>query len=348
MRISSLSLQHFRCYAKKKFAFDAGITVIVGENARGKTNILEAITLLTTGTSFRAQKTEDMVQWEHEVGRVRGEIVSANHTIELEVMLTTGLVQGERVQKRKYLVDGVSRRRKDLIGNFTSVLFRPEDLDMISDGPSMRRSYLDTVLSVVSMEYRSSLDSYEKALKRRNALLDVLREGNTTRAAFMFWDQLLIKHGNIITDHRRDFIAFLNESTDFPMKLRITYDPSTISEKRLHQYAIEEVAAGYTLVGPHKDDFDVFLSNGHEKHVGRFGSRGEQRMAVLWLKMQEMAYVEKLLHERPVLLLDDMFSELDERHQEMIGPLMDMQQTMLTTTENRMVIGKVDAVIHLS
>ncbi len=347
MRISSLSLQHFRCYAKKKFTFDTGINVIVGENAKGKTNILEAITLLTTGTSFRAQKTEDMVQWNHEVGRVSGEVISANNTIDLEVMLTTGLVQGARAQKRKYLVDGVSRRRKDLIGNFTSVLFRPEDLDMISDGPSLRRNFLNNVLSIVSVEYRSSLDSYEKALKRRNALLDVLREGNTTRAAFMFWDQLLVRHGNIITNHRRDFIDFLNQSTDFPMHVRVEYDPSTVSEKRLHQYAIEEVAAGYTLVGPHKDDFDIFLTNGHEKHVGRFGSRGEQRMVVLWLKMQEMSYIEKILHERPVLLLDDMFSELDEKHQEMIGPLMDMQQTILTTTENRMVIGKVDAVIHL-
>lgn len=321
--------------------------MIVGENARGKTNILEAITLLTTGTSFRAQKTEDMVQWEYEVGRVCGEVESAHNAIELEVVLTTGLVQGERAQKRKYLVDGVSRRRKDLIGNFTSVLFRPEDLDMISDGPSIRRAFLDNVLSIVSAEYRSSLDSYEKALRRRNALLDVLREGNTTRAAFMFWDQLIVKHGNVLTNHRRDFIEFLNQSTDFPMKLRVEYDPSTISEKRLHQYAIEEVAAGYTLVGPHKDDFDVFLTNGHEKHVGRFGSRGEQRMAVLWFKMQEMSYIENVLHERPVLLLDDMYSELDEKHQEMIGPLMDMQQTILTTTENRMVIGKVDAVIHL-
>lgn len=347
MRISSLSLQHFRSYTKKKFTFDAGMNVIVGENAKGKTNILEALTLLTTGTSFRAQKTEDMVQWEYEVGRVSGEVLSSNNLTTLEVVLTTGLVQGERAQKRKYLVDDVSRRRKDLIGNFTSVLFRPEDLDMISDGPSIRRRYLDNVLSIASLEYRSSLDSYEKALKRRNALLDVLREGNTTRTAFMFWDQLLIKHGNVLTNYRRDFIDFLNQSTDFPMTLRVEYDPSTVSEKRLHQYAIEEVAAGYTLVGPHKDDFAVYLTNGHEKHVGRFGSRGEQRMAVLWLKMQEMAYIEKTLHERPVLLLDDMFSELDEKHQEMIGPLMDMQQTILTTTENRMVIGKVDEVIHL-
>ncbi|MBI5151897.1 MAG: DNA replication/repair protein RecF [Candidatus Pacebacteria bacterium] len=240
------------------------------------------------------------------------------------------------MQKRKYLLDGVSKRKKDVVGHVLTVLFRPEDLDLIAGSPHIRRSFLNIVLSQTHTEYRYSLDAYEKALKRRNALLDVLRDGKTTRASFTFWDQLLIKHGNILTNMRRDFIDFLNTTQDFAMKFSVTYDPSTISEKRLHQYAVEEVAAGYTLVGPHKDDISIALTNGDEKNLATYGSRGEQRMGVLWLKYYEMMYIEHARGERPILLLDDIFSELDEKHKEMVTELTQHQQTIFTTTEQEL------------
>ncbi|HZZ98542.1 MAG TPA: DNA replication and repair protein RecF [Candidatus Saccharimonadia bacterium] len=339
MRLSSLSLQHFRNYAKRSFEFSPHATLLVGENARGKTNILEAISLVSTGESFRAQKIEEMVEWKHEVGRIKLEI--QNHDTgdqreEIEIVLTTGMVQNERAQKRKFLVDGAARQKKSVVGSLTSVLFRPEDMDLIAGSPSTRRRFLDTVLSQSDREYRESLDSYEKALIRRNALLVVLREGNTTRSAFSFWDQLLVKHGNILSEKRREFIEFLNARTDFPMTFRVEYEDSTISEHRLHQYAVEEVAAGHTLVGPHKDDIITYLKNGEpnsEKELSSFGSRGEQRMAVLWLKTGELDFLEQKKQERPILLLDDIFSELDERHQQMVLELIDRQQTILTSTK---------------
>ncbi len=342
MYLSSLSLHHFRNYAKKTFPFENGFTVIIGENARGKTNILEAISLLANGESFRARRIEEMVQWEHELGRAQGvvEDIQGNQT-NLEVMVTTGLVQGERVQKRKFLVDGVSKRRKDFIGNLLAVAFRPEDLDLMTDGPSLRRAFLNTVLSQASWEYRHALELYEKALKRRNALLDVLRDGQTTRASFPFWDQLLIEHGSVLTNMRRSFVETINSTSDFPLQFTVLYDSSLISGKRLHQYAIEEVAAGHTLVGPHKDDFAVTLSdkkgnfskNTYAKDIGTFGSRGEQRMAVLWLKIQEMEYLEEKKGVRPILLLDDILSELDEKHQHIALDLAEKQQTILTTAD---------------
>ena len=343
MHLSSLSLHHFRNYAKKTFAFKNGFTVVTGENARGKTNILEAISLLANGESFRARRIEEMVQWEHEVGRAEGVVDDAqnNHNT-LEVVVTTGLVQGERVQKRKFLVDGVSKRRKDFIGNLFAVTFRPEDLDLMTDGPSLRRAFLNTVLSQASWEYRHALELYEKALRRRNALLDVLRDGQTTRASFPFWDQLLIEHGSVLTNMRRSFVETINSTSDFPLQFTVLYDSSVISEKRLHQYAIEEVSAGHTLVGPHKDDFTVTLmernihsktKDNHAKDIGIFGSRGEQRMAVLWLKIQEMEYLEKKKGVRPILLLDDILSELDEKHQHIALDLAEKQQTILTTAD---------------
>jgi len=334
MRLSSVWLQHFRSYSNKAFNFSKGVTLIVGDNARGKTNILEAIALLSTGISFRAQKTEEMVQWGHEVGHVKGlALDEKQNETTLEVVITTGAVHGERTQKRTYRIDGASRRRKDFIGQLPVVLFRPEDLDLMTDGPSLRRAFLNEVLSQSFPEYRSSLESYEKALKRRNRLLDMLREGKVTRASFAFWDQLLIKHGNIVTQHRRDFIDFLSKQSDFPMNFRVEYDASTVSEKRLHQYAVEEVGAGHTLVGPHKDDFLVFLHGKKEKDLMVYGSRGEQRMGVLWLKIQEMEYIDSVHKERPTLLLDDIFSELDKKHQQMVVELARHQQTIFTTTE---------------
>lgn len=331
MYLSSLSLHHFRNYTKKTFSFDNGFTVITGENARGKTNILEAISLVANGESFRARRIEEMVQWEHEVGRAQGVIGDAKgNENKLEVMVTTGIVQGERVQKRKFLLDGVSKQRKDFIGNLLAVTFRPEDLDLMTDGPSLRRTFLNTVLSQASWEYRHALELYEKALRRRNALLDSLRDGQTTRASFPFWDQFLIEHGSVLTNMRRSFVETMNTASDFPMQFTVLYDSSVISEKRLHQYAIEEVAAGHTLVGPHKDDFSVSLM---DKDIGTYGSRGEQRMAVLWLKIQEMEYLEKQKKIRPILLLDDILSELDEKHQHIALDLAEKQQTVLTTAD---------------
>lgn len=340
MTILSLSLQHFRNYSKRSIDFSPNATLILGENARGKTNILEAISLITTGLSFRAQKIEEMVQWGKEVGRVRAVVESKeteSRPLEIEVVLTTGTVQGEHAQKRKFLVDGAAKQKKDAIGVLSSVLFRPEDMDLISGSPSMRRRFLDSVLSQADREYRESLDEYEKALVRRNALLDALREGNATRSAFSFWDQLLIKHGNVLSDKRRECIEFLNAHQDFPMKFRVEYDSSSISEARLHQYAVQEVSVGYTMVGPHKDDFTVYLENGKsdgEKRLSSFGSRGEQRMAVLWLKIGELNYLEQKKHERPILLLDDIFSELDDSHQHMVLELVDKQQTIMTSTRS--------------
>jgi DNA replication and repair protein RecF len=338
MKVLSLSLQHFRNYAKRTFDFPQNSALILGENARGKTNILEAISLVSTGESFRAQKIEEMVQWGKEVGRVKTQIQNrdtGDQSIEIEVVLTTGMVQNEHAQKRKFLVDGAARQKKSVVGQLSSVLFRPEDMDLIAGSPAHRRRFLDSVLSQADRVYRESLDEYEKALIRRNALLVVLREGNTTRAAFSFWDQLLIKHGNIMSDKRREFVEFLNMRADFPMKFHVEYEASEISEHRLHQYAVEEVAAGHTLVGPHKDDILVYLENGGplpEKELSSFGSRGEQRMAVLWLKTGELDFLERKKLERPILLLDDIFSELDDRHQAMVTELIGRQQTILTST----------------
>jgi len=269
----------------------------------------------------------------------------------LEIILTGGEVAGQPTPSKKYLVNGVSKRMIDFVGNLRSVLFWPEDLELITNSPSLRRKYLDLVLSQVDREYRRCLLSYEKGLRQRNRLLERIRDEGISRSQLLFWDQLLIKNGGMLTDKRQQFIEFINnfqfsifnfQSNPLPCRqagnfqFSIYYDKSVISQTRLEQYAREEVEAGTTLVGPHRDDFNIRIYS-DESELGRdlsaYGSRGEQRLSVLWLKLGELEFISQKTGERPILLLDDIFSELDNKHRELVLQIIPKQQTIITTTD---------------
>jgi DNA replication and repair protein RecF len=337
VKLAKVRLQQFRSYRDRIWSFTYPTTILVGPNAVGKTNILEAIFLLATGESFRAGKIEEMVSWGEEVAHISGQVaVGSEQQVQLQVTLTRGMVQGKKVQKRLYKVNDVGRRRSDFVGNLAVVLFRPEDVDIVTGSPGRRRTFLDQILIQGDREYRRSFMSYEKALRRRNKLLTLIREGQMQRTVLTFWSQLLIKEGNVITTKRQQLVEFINRQADIEVRRQIVYDWSYISEARLAQYEQEEVAAGYTLVGPHRDDFKI-VSSGQETADSRdlaiYGSRGEQRMAVIWLKLAELAFLTEKLGERPLLLLDDIFSELDNTHDQLVIDLLGKQQTILTTTE---------------
>jgi len=332
--LTSITLSDFRNYKNKDFNFSDGVTVIAGENAKGKTNLLEAIYLLGVGESFRAKRTEEMVRFEQELGRVSGSVpLSKKDAISLEVVVNGGVVMGKVVNKRKYLVDGVSRRRKDILGILPLVLFRPEDIELISGSPDVRRKFLDRLMIQVDKTYEHSLSTYEQALRRRNKILDAVREGTASRYSLAFWDGLLIKHGQVIQEKRRELVEYINnlfEKSELFKKLKIIYDLSVISESRLDQYAEAEVAVGYTLVGPHKDD--LVIKEG-TRDLLTYGSRGEQRMAVLALKMGEIYYLEEKGKKKATLLLDDIFSELDDEHKQEVLRVMAGRQVIVTTAD---------------
>ena len=330
MILTNLTLQNFRSYSKKTFAFSPQTTLIVGPNTAGKTNILEAIMLLATGKSFRADMDREAIRWGEELSRMNAKCQMINDKCELELVLTSGEVQGQQVPMKKYLVNGVPRRQIDFVGNLRAVLFWPEHLELVTDSPSLRRRYLDSVLVQVDREYRRSLLSYERGLRQRNRLLDLINEGKAGRGQLLFWNQLLIKAGGYITDKRTELITYINSRQSSVFSYQIQYDKSVISEARLEQYKDEEVAAKATLVGPHRDDFTIFKD---EKELSKYGSRGEQRLAVLWLKLAELSYIEKEIGERPILLLDDIFSELDDEHRELVVDLIGKQQTILTSAD---------------
>jgi DNA replication and repair protein RecF len=368
MFISELTLQKYRSYTKETFLFSPTVTLIVGPNTSGKTNILEGIYTLAIGKSYRAEKESDMIFWGEEVARVRAILTPTNPTYaeasagrptngnakneetKLELVVTTGEVNGEKVPTKKYLVNGVPRRQIDFIGNIRAVLFSPGDLELVTNSPSLRRQYLNSVLVQTDREYRRNLMSYERGLRQRNRLLDLIQEGRAGRSQLFFWNQLCIKSGSYLTDKRQAFIDYVNSIILDDFHYRLMYDRSIISESRLDQYKDEEIAAGSTLVGPQRDDIRFELSapirsggsrqksdKGAWRDISRFGSRGEQRLAVLWLKLAELSYIENEVEERPILLLDDVFSELDEDSRNIVLSIIDKQQTIITSAEEEVI-----------
>jgi DNA replication and repair protein RecF len=332
--LQKIRLTNFRNFSDQIFEFKEGINVIWGANGAGKTNILESIFLLATGKSFRADLTSEMIAYQSAISRVKGKLLEEESRA-LEVTITRGsITEGTVVKKTSpkiFKINDVNKRQSDFVGQLKVVLFTPEHLDLINGSPSQRREFLDTVLIQTDREYYRSLISYTKALRARNRLLIRIREEGMSREHLFFWDKLIIKNGNYISDKRREFIEFVN-STKAPAEIgyKMIYDANTISESRLAQYTREEVAAATTLVGPHRDDV-LFLGN--EKDLAKYASRGQQRMGVLWVKLAELSFIEERYGVKPVLLLDDIFSELDINHQKIVSDLADNQQTIITSTD---------------
>jgi len=339
MYLKQIVLQNFRSYPKETFNFSQNTALIIGPNTAGKSNLIEAIFFLVTGRSFRIDKDEELIKFGKEVARIKGKVDEVN----LEVVIAKGGVGGSFRSFKKYLVNGVNKRKVDFVGNFFAVLFAPNDLEIIILGPSKRRDFIDNILIQTDRDYRLASGFYEKGLRIRNALLHKAKEtGVRQEKEFVYWDNLLITQGQKITKKREDFIKYLNDSKKDILDFKIFYDKSLISMERLLQYKEAEVGAGLTLVGPHRDDFIVNLVDKNEEHdIKFFGSRGQQRLAVLQLKILELDYIELKTGIRPTLLLDDIFSELDEGHINLILDMIGGQQTIMTTTHEEFIPKKI-------
>jgi len=348
MTLRGLSLQYFRLHRSRSFSFHPRVTLVIGPNASGKTSILEAAHLLATGKSFRATRVAEMVGFGQELARVKGVVdhqtkvsddpfdtSSHSETSELETILTTGQVGGQRTANRLFSVNGVRRQQRKAVGILKTVLFRPEDMRLIEGSPSRRREYLDTPLSLLYPDYFQALRTYEQVLRRRNRLLQQVREHEQSPTALEYWNQGMLKHGKLLQEYRRLLVSSAPQvELTFPLQLQ--YNPSVIDEDRAKQYLTKEIAAGHSLIGPHKDDLTVLFRHPEQEDmldIALYGSRGQQRLGVLWLKLVELAYLEKISGERPVLLLDDIFSELDQDSQHLVQEQLQQGQTVITTTD---------------
>jgi DNA replication and repair protein RecF len=341
MYLKQISLQNFRSYLKKDFNFSPNTTLIVGPNTAGKSNLIEAIFFLAKGGSFRIDQDEQLIKFEKDIARIKGKIEEKN----LEVIISKGPVGGRLRPFKKYLVNGVGKRKADFVGNFFAVLFAPNDLEIIIGSPSKRRDFIDNILIQTDRDYRLAIGFYEKGIRIRNALLHKAREtGRKSEKEFVYWDNLLIVQGQKVTKKREEFIEYLNSSKKNVFPFEIFYDKSTISKERLLQYKDAEIASGVTLVGPHRDDLKLRTENLELKmdcDLKDFGSRGQQRLAILQLKILELNYIEIKTGVKPTLLLDDIFSELDEGHINLILDMVGSQQTIITTTHEEFIPKKI-------
>jgi DNA replication and repair protein RecF len=353
MLLRKLVLQNFRNFSNQNWDFKK-TTIIVGENGSGKTSLIEAINLLASSDSFRAGRIEEMIRLGAELGRAQAlfelgdlafskeknkkidEDVQELEKLKLEIMLTRGMVAGKRSQHRLFTVNDIRRRRADFVKNLSVVVFRPEDLRLVEGSPRRRRLFLDQTLSMLDWEYQRSLQQYEQTLKRRNLLLQKVREGEENKSILSFWNLNLAKQGQFLQQERTKFIDFIREVI-FPFELNIEYLPSLISDDILQKYLNKEIAAGRTLIGPHKDDFLVKFSlpkKGIEDlSLLAYGSRGQQRLGVLWLKIAELQFLHSRIDYQPILLLDDVMSELDQDSKKMVLSLLENYQTVLTTAD---------------
>lgn len=355
MHLSRLELTNFRCYEHLLLSLKPGITVLCGPNAQGKTNILEAVFALVLGTSFRTDTARDLIRHNADFCRIDGTAIRDGDAKRIEVIVDG---RTERISKRAK-IEGVSHRIGELAGQVHAVLFVPDDLNVITLSPSYRRALLDTTLSQVHRTYVAALSEYGKVLRNRNKLLEQIRDGTAQRTELRFWNDQLVKHGTTLISHRADMLtqyasrlpkmyATLTSNT---APLTIQYNscianPVHASDEFTSKLTFNlerDIAAGITTSGPHREDFTVCLN---EYPVSHFGSRGEQRTTMLALKLCEIEYLTDHAHTSPILLLDDVFSELDAHRREQLLSIAHPEQTIVTTTDETHIQGAA-TVLHV-
>ena len=343
MEISRLSLENFRSYSKFIIKLAPKINIVLGPNGSGKTNILEAIYFLASGKSFRSSTLSQLISWDSSFTSVTGNFSSNENDIEqLEVQLIKE--QSRPTLSRKFIINDVVKNRPKYLGSFKTVIFEPEDIRLVTGSPNRRREYLDSVFSITEWRYAQSLSQYHRAIKHRNELLDLIRIGKSQKSELFYWDQSLIKNANIIHDFRLRFIKSVNDylklhSNPEMQTISLSYHPSVLTQEKLSRNYPLDLNFGYTQIGIHRDDFSFDNSNfsTSDKNLAHWGSRGQQRLAVLALRLAQIHYFEEQYSQKPVLLLDDIFSELDPEHRQLVVNICGRYQTIFTSAENSII-----------
>jgi len=338
MWLKKINLFNFRNFREKSVNFNPFVTILLGENARGKTNILEAIYCLAKGKGFREQKEEELINFEKNKTKIEGIFEEKDQQFIYQVLIER--TNDNRIIK-KYLIDKTKKNWREFVRQSIKViLFFPEQLKVINGAPEERRDYFDKFLSEVDEEYRKRLNNYFNGLKKRNKLLETFSEEK--KDVFLedlyFWNKYLIKESSYLIEKRKKYCDFLNKNPFLDNKeFFIDYQPNVIDEKKLNLIFKEELRQKKTLMGPQRDVFLIFIKDAKYKNIHLFGSRSEQRLGFFWLKMNEITYFEKNFRIRPILLLDDLFSELDSKNRQLILKLVRNYQTILTTTEKEII-----------
>ena len=337
--LRALRLVNFRNYADDTVLLGPGLNVVVGDNAQGKTNLLEGVSFAVTGSSPRTPKENEVVRWEADFARTEARIALDGLADERKVAI--GYVPG---QKKRITVDGAP---EPSLTNYAAggagarvVTFFPDDIRIVKGAPADRREFLDALLSSLRPAYARAAGEYAKAVQQRNQLLRRIRDGYSSERTLATWDRKVVDLGRTVLEGREAAVPVLEEH--FKGSLRALYGPEKAAIRYSYSATLEgysealreahsaDVERGTTSVGPHRDDFEVLLGG---VNLTTFGSQGQQRLATLALKFAARDFVRGTLGEDPILLFDDVMSELDERRREFLaGYFLESTQAVITTT----------------
>lgn len=349
MIIKSIELADYRNYEELNLTFDRGTTILYGDNAQGKTNILEAVYLAATTKSHKGSKDREIIRFGKEEAHIRTYLEKENVGTRVDMHLRKAGSKGIAIDGQKI------KRAADLLGLCNVVFFSPEDLGIIKNGPAERRRFVDMELCQLDSIYLNDLNNYNKIVNQRNKLLKDMYLSPGLKETLGIWDMQLVAYGSKIIERRKGFVSQLNEIiyeihkrlSGGKEELKIKYEPDTSVddfESKLFMNIDRDMKLKMTSVGPHRDDF-VFQIGGMDAR--KFGSQGQQRTAALSLKLAEIELVKKITNDTPVLLLDDVLSELDSSRQQLLLAGMGDIQTIITCTgleefvNNRFRINKV-------
>lgn len=356
MIVESLKLQNYRNYEYLNMNFDEKINIIYGDNAQGKTNILESMYVCATSKSHRGSKDREIIRFDNDDSHIKVNVKKNDMNYRIDMHLKKNKPKG-------IAVNGIPiKRAVELFGILNIVFFSPEDLNIIKNGPSERRRFIDMELSQLDKIYLDCLINYNKVVNQRNSLLKeyAFSGREDIISSLDIWDMQLVKYGNDVIKSREKFVKEINDlvksihtklSGDRE-QLEIIYEPCVKEqdfESELVRVRDRDLKFKCTNIGPHKDDM-CFLINGMD--VRKYGSQGQQRTAALSLKLAEIELVKQIIHDTPVLFLDDVLSELDSRRQNFLLDSIGNIQTMITCTgldefiNNRFSINKIFKVVN--
>lgn len=363
MFVRELTLTNFRNYRHQRLELRPGSTVFIGGNAQGKSNLLEAVFVLSTTRSPRATLDAELIHWDvrdapQPVARLTATVERAGRLVQVE-MIVVGR-QGQRggtVASKRVRINGMPRRQSDALGQLNAVLFTTDDMALITGSPGDRRRYLDLMLSQVDRAYALALQRYTKVVTQRNALLRRIQEGLSDAEELVFWDSELAREGAVILQARAAAVRRLaieaasahRSLSGGAEALHLAYEPRFIGgwdgprleetgqgelqaafRQGLELGRHRDIGAGMSLLGPHRDDLNIRLDGAA---AASYASRGQQRTAALALRLAEVRFLHERTGEQPVLLLDDVLSELDEGRRRSVLESIEVDQTLITATD---------------
>lgn len=351
MYIKKVKLENFRNYDKLEVEFKKDFNLIYGNNAQGKTNILEAIYLSAIGKSFQTNKDSEMIK----IGKEKAKV-----EIEYETKDREGKITVEIADKKTFFINGIKQKKiSDIIGKINIVLFYPDNIDIIKGGPAERRRFLDIMISQLKPNYIHILNKYLKTLDQRNAYLKQIKFDNKSKDMLEIWDESLSQLSYQIYTYRSEYIQKIKEKIKVihnkitncgqqDEKIEISFISSGKSQKDFYENLLRnrenDIRKGYTSTGSHRDDFDIYINN---KKVNVYGSQGQQRTSVLSLKLTELNIIQDEIEEPPILLLDDFMSELDENRRNNLTNAIENNQVFITCTDKILVEEKNNTIYHI-